>query len=70
MNLDKDTVRKLVGMATDGASVLQGGQTAVAFRFRQDQPAVQVVHCMAHQLELALKDIMKNHAEPTKADNF
>jgi hypothetical protein len=71
LNLKKmDITKKLVGMATDGAAVLQGVRTGVAARMREDQPAIQVIHCMAHRLELALKDVLKNQPESKKVDTF
>jgi hypothetical protein len=68
---NKDYVcRKLVGMATDGASVLQGTRNGVAARMQRDQPAICVVHSMAHRLELSLKDVVKGEPAMKTLDQF
>lgn len=50
---------KLVGMGSDGASVILGCNEGVAALLRQDQPAMVAVHCYSHKLELAFKDTIR-----------
>ena len=42
----------LVGLATDGASVMTGVNKGVAARFKRLVPTVVTTHCMAHRLQL------------------
>ncbi|XP_051803965.1 zinc finger protein 862-like isoform X3 [Acanthochromis polyacanthus] len=52
-------IEKLVGMGSDGASVMLGRKGGVAALLRQEQSALVAVHCFAHKLELSLKDALK-----------
>ena len=54
-NLDK----KLIGFAADGASVNRGDKNGVISLLRNDHPWVIYVWCVAHRLELALKDALQ-----------
>lgn len=47
---------KIVGFASDGASVMQGLRSGVAARIKENQPKLMIVHCVAHRLELGIKD--------------
>lgn len=49
-------VRKLIAISCDGASVMVGCRGGVATLLRKEQPCILTLHCMAHRLELALKD--------------
>ncbi|KAG1685114.1 Zinc finger protein 862 [Nymphon striatum] len=51
---------KLVGFGCDGASVMVGKKGGVATFFKNLQPSVTIVHCLAHRLELSFKDSIKN----------
>ena len=44
------------GQAYDGAAVMQGKQTSVATRLREEDEAAFPVHCLAHSLNLCLQD--------------
>ena len=50
---------KLVGFASDGAAVMRGVRNGVAQKLRVCQPKIQLVHCIAHRLELAIKSAVK-----------
>jgi hypothetical protein len=52
---------KLVSLGCDGAAVMVGKKSGVAAHLTEEQPALVVVHCFAHKLELALKDASKNN---------
>ncbi|VDI54723.1 Hypothetical predicted protein [Mytilus galloprovincialis] len=55
-----DFTKKLVGMGSDGASVMLGCNNGVAAHLRRIQPVMVAVHCYAHKLELAFKDAIKH----------
>ena len=46
-------VSKMVGLGTDGASVMVGRHSRVAARFKQCQPLLNSIHCICHRLALA-----------------
>ena len=50
---------KLIGFECDGANVNMGGN-GVRGMIRADRPWVITVWCLAHRLELALKDALKS----------
>ena len=64
----QDLGKKLVAMGTDGASVMTGRTNGVVQLVRQEtsSEAMVGVHCFAHRLELAAKDVVKKH--PIYAD--
>jgi len=43
---------QLVGMGSDGASVMTGNKTGVATQLKRDHPFLISIHCMAHRLAL------------------
>ncbi|XP_076354469.1 E3 SUMO-protein ligase KIAA1586-like [Tachypleus tridentatus] len=43
----------LVGLTTDGASVMVGIKTGVATKFKEECPWIMTSHCLAHKLQLA-----------------
>jgi len=51
--------KKMVGLGCDGAQVMVGCRSGVAAILKESQPALVTVHCLAHRLELALKDAAK-----------
>ena len=58
LNLPPDQWRKqLVGFGSDGASVSRGKVTALLIK---DVPHLIAVHCVAHQLELSILDVIKD----------
>lgn len=54
-----DIVSKLVALSCDGASVNTGQKGGVGARLKTEQPDLIVLHCMAHRLELSIKDVLK-----------
>ena len=46
-------VANMVGLATDGASVMVGVRNGVTTRFKADNPVIVSTRCMAHRLQLA-----------------
>lgn len=53
---------KVVSLSCDGASVMVGCRNGVGALLKKIQPSIVVMHCMAHRLELSLKDAAKKHA--------
>ena len=62
LNMEKDAVAlKLVGFGCDGASVNLGKKTGVVKKLKEQlHEGIIDIHCMAHRLELAYKDTMKD----------
>ena len=61
VGIDLETVKKkLVGMSTDGASVMLGKNNGVYAKLKELQPSLVAIHCMAHRLELSYKDGVKD----------
>ncbi|RXN03547.1 E3 SUMO-protein ligase KIAA1586-like [Labeo rohita] len=54
--------KNLICIATDGAAVLTGRVGGLVTKLKQDFPKVQSIHCLAHRLELAVKDSLKEVA--------
>ena len=48
---------KLVGMCADGAAVNMGVRSGVAKRLQDEVPHLIPIHCCAHRVELAIKNI-------------
>ena len=61
---------KIVGMGTDGAAVMTGVRSGVVTRVKADVPHLISVHCVAHRLELGIKDSLKQVAYLAKIDDF
>ena len=55
-----DFSAKLIAIGCDGASVMVGARAGVVARVREEQKCVLTVHCMAHRIELAMKDSFKS----------
>ena len=54
--------KKLVAMGTDGAAVMLGKNNGVATKVQDSvAPSLGAVHCFAHRLELAARDVVKKH---------
>ena len=51
----------MAALACDGASVMLGSKAGVGALLRREQPCLISIHCMAHRLELALKDASKKN---------
>jgi hypothetical protein len=52
-------LKKVVGLTTDGASNMTGHVKGVAALLKADYPEVTTIHCLAHRVELAVKDHIK-----------
>jgi len=59
VNITDDLEKKLIGFAGDGATVNRGEREGVIALLKRDHPWIIYVWCVAHQLELALKDALK-----------
>ena len=59
INLSDDFGKKLIGFAGDGATVNRGEEAGVIGILRRELPWVIYVWCVAHRLELSLKDALK-----------
>lgn len=57
--MDESFEKKLVGFAADGASVNCGEKEGVIGTLKGRQPWVIYVWCVAHPLELSLKDALQ-----------
>ena len=57
----EDLAKKLVALGADGAAVMMGCNTGVVTRLRELAPSLIGVHCFAHRLELAVRDVVKRH---------
>ncbi|XP_071795584.1 zinc finger protein 862-like [Asterias amurensis] len=53
----EDWSKKLVGVGSDGANVMSGKKGSVVAKLKQVQPLLRGVHCFAHRLQLAYKDV-------------
>ncbi|MCO5601090.1 hypothetical protein L7F22_055209 [Adiantum nelumboides] len=54
-------IKKLIAIATDGASVMVEHKTGVVARFQAVMPRIMGVHCIAHRQALAAKDGFVSH---------
>jgi len=67
--LDEEYLKDhLIGITTDGASVMTGVDNGVVTQLKRDYPRVKAILCVAHKLELSVKDALKavtstNHFE-------
>ena len=59
INITDDLDKKLIGFAGDGATVNRGEKEGVIALLKRDHPWIIYVWCVAHRLELALKDALK-----------
>ena len=55
-----DVMAKTVALSCDGASVMVGCRNGVSAIMKKEQESLITIHCMAHRLELALKDSLKS----------
>lgn len=69
--IDDDFLKThLISIATDGAAVLTGKASGLVVRLKEKFPNVQSVHCLAHRLELAVKDALKDSAGTNQFEFF
>lgn len=52
-------IKKVVGTTTDGASNMMGTKKGFTQLMKKTSPDLIATHCLAHRLELAIKDAMK-----------
>lgn len=52
-------VENLVGLGTDGASIMRGVHTGVTTQFKKVNSTIIAIHCMAHRLQLACEKAAK-----------
>ena len=50
----------LVGFGCDGASNMMGKNSGLVALLKVEHPEIIGIHCLAHRLELAFKDVFKN----------
>src|SRR5438552_273169 len=53
-------LHQLIGFCSDGASCMIGQFQGVAKLLRDKNPHIKSFHCMAHRLELAVKDAVRS----------
>nr|XP_009771008.1 PREDICTED: uncharacterized protein LOC104221625 [Nicotiana sylvestris] len=58
---------KICGQGYDGANNMQGKINGLKSLILQDTPSAYCIHCFAHQLQLTLVTLSKNHSD---VDNF
>ena len=63
---DENLYQKLVGFGADGASVNMGSHSGIGARLQRKQPLLTSVHCMAHRLELAFKQVIQENEAKLK----
>ena len=49
-------IKDVMGLATDGASVMVGTREGVASKLKRDNPCIIAIHCVCHRLALACTD--------------
>ena len=49
-------IKNLMGLATDGASVMVGTREGVTSKLKRDNPCIIAIHCVCHRLALACTD--------------
>lgn len=52
-------VQKLIGLVSDGASNMTGAKNGLVAKLKEVHPEQIGVHCIAHSLELAFRDVFK-----------
>ena len=55
----KDHMNKLIGFGSYGASSMTGQKRGMVTQMKNDHPDMIGIHCLAHRLELAFKDVIK-----------
>ena len=59
VKFDIDVKHKLTALGSDGASNMLGTNKGVGKLLKDKYPDMKTVHCLAHRLELAIKDAVK-----------
>ena len=60
----ESVLSKIVFLSSDGASVNSGKDSGLIRLLQEDFPWITFIWCFSHQLELALKDSLKEFIEP------
>ena len=60
----KDLIPKMIFSASDGASVNSGKNSGIIRLLQEDFPWVSFIWYFSHQLELVLKDALKDFIDP------
>lgn len=64
-------VKKVIGLATDGASVMTGAHAGLWSKVREMQPCLVGYHCIiAHRLQLACSDLFSSNAVCVEYDKL
>lgn len=66
----QDYTERLVGFTSDGASVNRGKNESVKQYLRRSSPWLIFIWCIAHRLELALKDALSDQSDFTLIDDI
>lgn len=61
---------KTVAFGSDGAAVMVGAKKGVATLLKADIPHVISIHCVAHRLELAAMDSIKDEPEMKRVSDM
>ena len=67
---DANLYQKMIGFGADGASVNMGCHNGIGARLKRKQPLLTSVHCMAHRLELAFKQVIQSNEAQLKVLGF
>jgi hypothetical protein len=59
LNESEIDIEKMVGTTFDGAANMAGNRNGVNALLKQDMLYLVTIHCLAHRVELAIKDVMK-----------
>ena len=59
LNIKGLDIRRMVGIGTDGASVMTGKKSGVVVRLREHNPSLIGIHCAAHRCSLAASQAAK-----------
>jgi hypothetical protein len=52
-------MNKLIDFGSDGASNMTGQKRGMVTQMKNDNPEMIGIHCLAHRLEVAFKDVIK-----------
>ena len=62
--------KMFVAISTDRAAVMTGHRAGVVAKLRENTPTLVGIHCFAHRLELACRDVVKIHQRYKELDKF
>ena len=70
LKVSPESMKKFVGLGSDGNSNMRGTKSGLIARLRGDHPDIISVHCLCHRLELAYKQTIKSFKVYTKVDTL